>query len=250
MGNLNGIVAVVTGAARGIGSQICLELSAEGALVIGLDFDGAGLKKTFSVLPSDCLGIVCDLTNRNQVEKAVQDIVARYGGIDILVNNAGITQDALFHKMSVEEWNKVIDVNLNGVFHVTQFVQASMVKNRLGRIVFISSRSALGNRGQANYAATKAAVQGLTKTLAIELGGFGITVNAIAPGFIDTEMTREICLKTGQTWEELTSDKIEKSAVKRVGLPADVANAVLFFCSPKSSFITGQVLYVTGSPSI
>jgi 3-oxoacyl-[acyl-carrier protein] reductase len=177
-------------------------------------------------------------------------VLSRFGRIDILVNNAGITRDALFHKMTHEEWSQVLDVNLSGAFYITQLAQGSMVKQGYGRIVFISSRSSLGKRGQANYAASKAALLGLAKTLAIELGQFGITVNAIAPGFIETEMTRSITEKTGQDWSVLASTMSDQAAVKRIGNPLDIANAVAFFCDPKSSFITGQTLYVTGSPTV
>jgi 3-oxoacyl-[acyl-carrier protein] reductase len=247
---LDGQIAIVTGGARGIGAAILLELSSKGATVVALDLDQLQIDETLKAIPGKSLGIAVDITKPIEVQEAIDLVLSKFGRIDILVNNAGITKDALFHKMSYEEWSKVLDVNLTGAFHVTQLSQAAMVKQGYGRIVFISSRSSLGKRGQANYAASKAALLGLAKTLAIELGQFGITVNAIAPGFIETEMTRSITEKTGQDWSALASAMSDQSAVRRIGKPSDIANAVSFFCDPKSSFVTGQTLYVTGSPTI
>ncbi len=247
---LDGQVAIVTGGARGIGAEILRELSHKGAKVVALDLDQMQIDESLKSITSESLGIAVDITKPLEVKEAIDLVLSKFGRIDILINNAGITKDALFHKMTYEEWSRVIEVNLSGVFHVTQLAQAAMVKERYGRIVFISSRSSLGKRGQANYAASKAALLGLAKTLAIELGQFGITVNAVAPGFIETEMTRAITEKTGQDWSILASTMSDQTAVKRIGNPSDIANAVAFFCSPKSSFVTGQTLYVTGSPSV
>jgi 3-oxoacyl-[acyl-carrier protein] reductase len=247
---LDGQVAIVTGGARGIGAAILLELSNKGATVVALDLDQMQINETLKSIPGESMGIAVDITKPMEVQKAINLVLSRFGRIDILVNNAGITRDALFHKMTHEEWSQVLDVNLSGAFYITQLAQGAMVKQGYGRIVFISSRSSLGKRGQANYAASKAALLGLAKTLAIELGQFGITVNAIAPGFIETEMTRSITEKTGQDWSVLASTMSDQAAVKRIGNPLDIANAVAFFCDPKSSFITGQTLYVTGSPTV
>lgn len=247
---LDGQVAIVTGAARGIGAEILRELSNNGAKVVALDLDQMQIDESLKSIKGECLGIAADITNLAVVKEAFDLVLSKFGRIDILVNNAGITRDSLFHKMTYEEWSKVIEVNLSGVFHVTQLAQEVMVKGRYGRIIFISSRSSLGKRGQANYSASKAALLGLAKTLAIELGQFGITVNAIAPGFIETEMTRAITEKTGQDWSILAATMSDQTAVRRIGKPSDVANAVAFFCSPKSGFITGQTLYVTGSPNV
>jgi len=247
---LAGQVAIVTGGARGIGAEIIRELSNNGATVVAIDLDQMQIDESLKTINGESLGLGVDITKPLKVKEAIDLVLTKFGRIDILVNNAGITKDALFHKMTFEEWSQVIDVNLSGVFHITQLAQAAMVKGGYGRIVFISSRSSLGKRGQANYAASKAALLGLAKTLAIELGQFGITVNAVAPGFIETEMTRSITEKTGQDWAVLASTMSDQTAVKRIGNPSDVANSVAFFCNPKSSFVTGQTLYVTGSPNV
>lgn len=243
-------VAVITGANQGIGAEIAKKFLAEGYRVAGIDLDVSNLNQMKEIDDSKSLWIRGNVTNRNDVADAISQVLARFGRIDVLVNNAGITRDALFHKMTFEEWQQVLDVNVTGGFHITQLCQAEMVKQGYGRIIFISSRSALGNRGQANYATSKAAVQGLTKTLAIELGRFGVTVNAIAPGFIETDMTRAIAEKTGQDWNEVITAMKARAAVNRTGKPSDIAHVAAFFADPESSFMTGQVLYVTGSPNV
>jgi 3-oxoacyl-[acyl-carrier protein] reductase len=243
-------VVVVTGGSQGIGASIVRRFLSLGATVVAIDLNESKLDQNANGTILSSLFLVADVTNRVQMEDSVTTIIEKFGKIDVLVNNAGITRDSLFHKMTFEEWTQVIDVNLNGGFHITQLCQSEMVKNGYGRIIFISSRSALGNRGQSNYAASKAAVQGLTKCLAIELGKFGITVNAVAPGFIETEMTHAIIEKTGQTWSQLAETMKKRSVVEKVGMPEDIANAVAFFASKESGFITGQVLYVTGAPAL
>ncbi len=180
----------------------------------------------------------------------MQAIAERFGRIDVLVNNAGIARDALFHKMTFDEWEQVIRTHLTGAFHVTQEVATHMVAQRYGRIVFVSSRAALGNRGQTNYSAAKAGMQGMAKTLAIELGPFGVTANTVGPGFIETEMTRAIVQKTGGSWEDLTERMTERAAVRRTGRPEDIAEVVAFFALPESGFVTGQTVYATGSPAV
>lgn len=243
-------VAVITGANQGIGAEIVSKFLALGYRTVGIDLDISKLDQLREAHGAERLWIRANVTNRSEMSDAIAQILTKFGKIDVLVNNAGITRDSLFHKMTFEEWQQVLDVNVTGGFHITQLCQAVMVKQGYGRIIFISSRSALGNRGQANYATSKAAVQGLTKTLAIELGKFGITVNAIAPGFIETDMTRAIAEKTGQNWEEIVNAMKARAAVNRIGKPSDIANAVAFFADPDSSFVTGQVLYVTGSPNV
>jgi 3-oxoacyl-[acyl-carrier protein] reductase len=245
-----GKVAVITGANQGIGFEIANKFLVLGYRVVGIDLDVSNLDQIKDVEGNSSLWIRANVTDRNDVSNAVAHILTKFGRIDVLVNNAGITRDALFHKMTFEEWQQVLDVNVTGGFHITQLCQAEMVKQRYGRIIFISSRSALGNRGQANYATSKAAVQGLTKTLAIELGKFGVTVNAIAPGFIETDMTRAIAEKTGQDWNEIVTAMKARAAVNRTGKPSDIAHVAAFFADPESSFVTGQVLYVTGSPNV
>lgn len=245
-----GKVAVITGANQGIGFEIANKFLVLGYRVVGIDLDVSNLDQIEDVEGNSSLWIRANVTDRNDVSNAVAHILTKFGRIDVLVNNAGITRDALFHKMTFEEWQQVLDVNVTGGFHITQLCQAEMVKQGYGRIIFISSRSALGNRGQANYATSKAAVQGLTKTLAIELGKFGVTVNAIAPGFIETDMTRAIAEKTGQDWNEIVTAMKARAAVNRTGKPSDIAHVAAFFADPESSFVTGQVLYVTGSPNV
>ena len=242
-------VAVVTGGARGIGAATCRRLAEDGAYVVVLDLRPEDAAAVAATLPHGGHGVGCDITDRARVEEVVRDIDERFGRIDVLVNNAGITNDAMFYKMTPEAWQAVIDVNLTGTFNITQAVAEVMVRNRYGRITFVSSRAALGNRGQTNYSATKAAVIGLSKTLAIELGPFGITSNAVGPGFIETEMTRAIVERTGQSWDDLTGAMRERAAVKRTGLPEDIAAALAYFSLPEAGFTTGQAIFVTGSPA-
>jgi len=250
MSSMDGQVAIITGANQGIGAEIARKFLTEGYRVVGIDLDISNLDQMGDIDSSKSLWLRANVTNRNDVISAISQVLTKFGRIDVLVNNAGITRDALFHKMTFDEWQQVLDVNVTGGFHVTQLCQAEMVKQGYGRIIFISSRSALGNRGQANYATSKAAVQGLTKTLAIELGKFGVTVNAIAPGFIETDMTRAIAEKTGQDWNEIITAMKARAAVNRTGKPSDIAHVASFFANPESSFVTGQVLYVTGSPNV
>jgi 3-oxoacyl-[acyl-carrier protein] reductase len=247
---LDGKVAVVTGGAQGIGAATVRRLSEQGAQVVALDLDESRAQEALGGLPTDSLAVGCDITDRAQVKDGIDRVVERFGRLDILVNNAGITRDNLFFKMSDDDWHLVLATHLTGSFHVTQTAQEHMVRNKWGRIVFLSSRSALGNRGQANYAVAKAGLQGLTRTLAIELGPFGITVNAVAPGFVETAMTRAIVEKTGGSYEDLVAAATERSAVKRVGQPEDIAAVVAFLASPDAGFVTGQTVYATGGPTV
>ena len=176
------------------------------------------------------------------------EVVEQFGSIDILVNNAGVIRDNLLFKMTDEDWQMVMDVHLKGTFFVTRAAQKYMVQNQYGRIINISSTSALGNRGQVNYSAAKAGLQGFTKTLAIELGKYGITANSVAPGFIETDMTKATAERIGISFDELIVASVSKIPVGRSGKPEDIANAVAFFADEKSSFVSGQVLYVAGGP--
>jgi 3-oxoacyl-[acyl-carrier protein] reductase len=225
-----GRTAVVTGAAQGIGAATAALLREQGADVVALDLhqqDGV---------------IQCDVTDKAQVD----EVFAGIGRIDVLVNNAGITRDNLLFKMPYDEWQAVLTTNLTSMFLCCQAAQRVMVPARYGRIVNLSSRSALGNRGQANYAAAKAGVQGLTATLAIELGPFDITVNAVAPGYIATPMTAATAERVGSTAEEHQAMVAERTPLRRVGRPEEVAAAIAFLASDEASYVSGQTLYVNG----
>jgi 3-oxoacyl-[acyl-carrier protein] reductase len=196
----------------------------------------------------DAFATRMDVTSRTEVENVVARIMDRYGRLDVLVNNAGVTRDSLFYKMSDEDWRTVLNVHLTGAFFCSRAAQRHMVERGYGRIVNVSSTSALGNRGQANYSAAKAGLQGFTKTLAIELGRYGITVNAVAPGFIETEMTRETASRLGFGFDDFVAERVTSIPVGRSGRPEDVAAAILYFASEEASFVSGQVLYVAGGP--
>ncbi|MGM7668031.1 3-oxoacyl-ACP reductase FabG [Microbacterium sp. A93] len=244
-------VAIVTGAARGIGEAIARRLSRDGLAVAVIDLDENSAVSAAELINAEggrAIGLAADVAVEATVEKAVAEIVERVGAPTVLVNNAGILRDNLLFKMSTTEWDSVIDVHLRGAFLMTRAVQTHMVEARFGRIVNLSSSSALGNRGQANYAAAKAGLQGFTKTLALELGPFGITANAIAPGFIATAMTEATAERIGTTFEELKAKGAASIPVRRVGEPDDVAAAASFFIREEASFISGQVLYVAGGP--
>jgi 3-oxoacyl-[acyl-carrier protein] reductase len=246
-----GRVAFVTGGSRGIGKGIAELFAEEGAKVAIIDLNEEALAQTASELKGkgyDVYTRVANVTDASQIEEVTKKIVDTFGAIDILVNNAGVIRDNLLFKMTDSDWKTVMDVHLKGSFYCARAVQKYMVEKRYGRIINISSTSALGNRGQANYAAAKAGLQGFTKTLAIELGKFGITTNAVAPGFIETDMTKETARRLGISFEELIQNSVSQIPVGRSGKPSDIAHAVAFFADEKSSFINGQVLYVAGGP--
>jgi 3-oxoacyl-[acyl-carrier protein] reductase len=244
-------VAIVTGAARGIGAAIALRLAAAGHAVAVVDLDEASTAETVEAIQAAggrAVGIGADVADEALVASAVERTVAELGAPTILVNNAGILRDNLLFKMTVDDWDAVLGVHLRGAFLMSRAVQAHMVEAGWGRIVNLSSTSALGNRGQANYAAAKAGMQGFTKTLAIELGRFGVTANAIAPGFIVTEMTASTARRVGMEPEDFFALMAKEIPVGRAGTPDDIAAAAAFFVSEEASFTNGQVLYVAGGP--
>ncbi|MFD6163354.1 beta-ketoacyl-ACP reductase [Nocardia sp. NPDC060256] len=240
-------VAVVTGAAQGIGAATALRLAIEGASVAVLDRNTPeATLEQISRAGGKASGYVCDVTDRDSVQSVFDQIATDLGDPQILVNNAGITRDDLFFRLSEDDWNAVLSVNLTGVFHCSQAAQKYMVAQRYGKIVSLSSRSALGNRGQANYAAAKAGIQGFTATLAIELGQYNITVNAVAPGYIATAMTDATAERVGLAPEQLQQSVAERTPLGRVGQPEEVAAVIAFLASDESSYVSGQTLYVNG----
>lgn len=251
-GRLDGRVALVTGAARGIGAATALRLAAEGASVALADLDESQAQQAAQQIDASgehALAIGCNVAESDQVQQMVDRTVERFGRLDILVNNAGITRDNLLFKMSEDDWDAVIGVHLRGAFLCARAAQKPMVEQQYGRIISLSSVSALGNRGQVNYSAAKAGLQGLTRTLAIELGPFGITANAIAPGFIVTEMTRATAERMGLTPEQLQAGAAARIALRRVAQPSEVASVIAFLASDDASYVSGQVIYVNGGPA-
>jgi 3-oxoacyl-[acyl-carrier protein] reductase len=246
---VNTRVAIVTGGARGIGAATARRLAEDGMAVAVVDL-GAMESTVDAVVDAGgrALAVPADVTDADQVAAAVERVAEELGPPTVLVNNAGVTRDNLLFKMTDTDWDTVLTVHLRGSFLMTRAVQRHMVGQRWGRIVNLSSTSALGNRGQVNYAAAKAGVQGFTKTLALELGKFGITVNAVAPGFIVTDMTRATAARLGEDWDEYVTRRATEIPVGRAGEPADIANAVSFFAGETAGFVSGQVLYVSGGP--
>ena len=244
-------VAIVTGAARGIGAATAQRLAADGLAVAVLDLsedDARGTTKTIESAGGRAIAVGADVGDPDQVQAAVDRIAAELGAPTVLVNNAGVTRDNLLFKMSDADWDVVMHVHLRGSFLMTRAVQKHMVDAGWGRVVNLSSTSALGNRGQANYATAKAGLQGFTKTLAIELGRFGVTANAIAPGFIVTDMTKATAARLGQEWEPYVAARAAAIPVARAGQPEDIAHTVSFLVSEGAGFISGQVIYVAGGP--
>lgn len=251
MGKLNGRVAVVTGGGRGIGQAEAVRLAEEGAIVAVCDLRETDAAETADIIRQaggKAAGFGADVTRREEVESMMAQVAEKFGPIGILVNNAGITRDNLLFKMTDEDWDLVMATHLKGSFLCARAAQRYMVEQRWGKIVNTSSTSALGNRGQANYSAAKAGLQGFTRTLAIELGPFNINVNAVAPGFVDTEMTRQTAQRMGLDPEQFKTVAASQIPLRRVGLPRDIANVVAFLCSDEASFVSGQVLYVRGGP--
>ncbi|MFI1972408.1 beta-ketoacyl-ACP reductase [Streptomyces cinnamoneus] len=244
-------VALVTGAARGIGAATAVRLAAEGRAVAVLDLDEAACADTVEKIEAaggKALAVGCDVSDSAQVDTAVARVAAELGAPVILVNNAGVLRDNLLFKMSDSDWDTVMNVHLRGAFLMSRACQKHMVDAGFGRIVNLSSSSALGNRGQANYAAAKAGMQGFTKTLAKELGKFGVTANSVAPGFIATDMTAETAARVGMSFDDFQTAAASQIPVQRVGDPEDIANAIAFFTDERAGFVSGQVLYVAGGP--
>jgi 3-oxoacyl-[acyl-carrier protein] reductase len=243
-----GKVALVTGGGRGIGAATAQLLHSEGASVAVCDMDEGPAREVADPLGERALAVACDVTQRDQVEAAVKAAEEKFGRLDILVACAGITRDNLLFKMSDEDWDGVIDTHLKGSFLAARAAQAVMVQQRYGKIVLLSSTSALGNRGQTNYSTAKAGLQGMARTLSIELGPFGINVNAVAPGFVETRMTEATAARMGVEWEEFKKAAAERTPVRRIGQPLDIANVIAFLCSDESSFVSGQTIYARGGP--
>ena len=251
MGRYDGRVAVVTGSARGIGAGTAKRFADEGAAVAVLDLDEAQARATAEGLgATKAVGIGCNVGDAASVEAAVGRVLEELGGLHVLVNNAGITRDNLLFKMTEDDWDSVMNVHLKGAFLMSKAVQKTFVDQKYGKILGLSSVSANGNRGQANYSAAKMGLQGFTRTLALELGPFGVNVNAIAPGFIATEMTDDTARRLKLDVDEFRRLNAEANPVKRVGQPEDIAAAAAFLCSDEASYITGQTLYVDGGAKI
>ena len=254
MGRYEGRIALVTGAARGIGRGIATRLAEEGASIAVVDLDEAAAAAAAAGLPlrgtATSIGVEADVSDARSVNDAVAQVVEKLGGVHVLVNNAGVTRDNLLFKMSEDDWNLVMAVHLRGAFLMTKAVQRHFVDQRYGKVLCLSSVSALGNRGQSNYSAAKMGLQGLVRTLALELGPFGVTANAIAPGFIASEMTDATAARLRLDVDEFRRLSAEANPVKRVGRPEDIASAAAFLCSDEASYITGQTLYVDGGASV
>ena len=243
--------AIVTGAARGIGAEVARRLASDGHAVAVLDLDEAACQVVADQINQAggrAIAVGADVSDEEKVAAAVDRVAAELGAPTILINNAGIIRDNLIFKMTVSDWDSVMAVHLRGAFLMSREVQKHQTKEGWGRIVNLSSTSALGNRGQVNYAAAKAGMQGFTKTLALELGRFGVTANAIAPGFIATDMTAATAERMGVSFEDFKTAAAKEIPVQRVGLPADIAHTASFFASEGAGFVSGQVVYVAGGP--
>ncbi|HYH32079.1 MAG TPA: 3-oxoacyl-ACP reductase FabG [Pseudonocardia sp.] len=244
-------VAIVTGAARGIGAATARRLAADGLAVAVLDLEEAAAKGTVDAIQGAggrALAVGADVADAEQAEAAVARVAEELGAPTVLINNAGVTRDNLLFKMTESDWDTVMGVHLRGSFLMSRAAQKHMVEQKWGRIVNLSSTSALGNRGQTNYSTAKAGLQGFTKTLAIELGKFGVTANCIAPGFIESDMTRATAERIGQDWDEYLAARAAQIPVARTGKPEDIAHMVSFFVSEGAGFVSGQVIYVAGGP--
>ena len=251
MTRFEGKVAVITGSGRGIGAATAARLAREGAAVVVSDMDAKATAETADRIAGEhgkAKGIPADVTDRESVENLVKGTVDAFGRLDVLVCCAGIIRDNLIYKMTDEDWDGVIDTHLKGTFFAAREAQKVMVPQKYGRMVFMSSTSALGNRGQTNYSTAKAGLQGMARTLAIELGRYNITVNAIAPGFIETAMTKQTADRMGMDFEQFKQGAASQIPVQRIGQPEDIAAAVAYLASEEAGFVSGQTLYVRGGP--
>ncbi len=242
-------VAIVTGAARGIGAAIARRLAADGMAVGVVDLDEQGSARTAKEIIEDggrAIPIGADVADEKAAGTAVQQTVAELGPVTVLINSAGIIRDNLIFKMSAGDWDSVMDVHLRGAFLMSRAAQTHMTQAKWGRIVNISSTSALGNRGQANYAAAKAGLIGFTKTLALELGKFGVTANAIAPGFIETDMTQATATRQGIDYDDWKIAVARDIPIGRIGQPEDIAAVASFLCREEAGYVSGQVIFVNG----
>ncbi len=241
-----GKTALVTGGANGIGAATAKRLATEGATVVVADFDETSAQEVAKAIGGRA--VRCDVTKRDDVEAAVEAAVTEGGSLDILVSCAGIIRDNLLFKMTDDDWDAVIDTHLKGSFFAVRAAQKHMVEQRSGKIVLISSTSALGNRGQTNYSTAKAGLQGMTKTLAIELGPYNVNVNCVAPGFIATAMTEQTAERMGVPFEQFREAASGQVPLRRVGEPDDVAGTIAYLCSDDASYVSGQVIYIRGGP--
>lgn len=249
MQRFEGRVALVTGGARGIGAATASRLASEAAAVALLDLREEAAKEAVVEIEAaggTAMSVGADVSSRDDVERAVADVVSEFGRLDILVNNAGLIRDNLLHKMTDEDWDLVMNVHLKGAFLCSQVAARHMVEQRYGRIVNLSSIASDGNRGQANYSAAKAGLRGFSRTLAIELGRFGITVNAIAPGFISSAMTAQTAERIGMDFDDFAAAASKATVVQRVGQPEDIAAAVAYLASEEAGFVSGHTLFVDG----
>jgi 3-oxoacyl-[acyl-carrier protein] reductase len=239
-------VVLVTGGGRGIGAATAGRFAAEGARVVVSDMDLAPAQEVAG--PIKGMAVASDVSNREQVEGMIARTVGELGRLDVLVCCAGITRDNLLFKMTDDDWDAVIDTHLKGTFLCARAAQKPMVEQKYGKMVFLASTSALGNRGQTNYSTAKAGLQGMARTLAIELGPFNINVNAVAPGFVETRMTRATAERVGVDFEAFKIGAASQIPLRRVGQPEDIASVIAFLCSDESSFVSGQTIYVRGGP--
>jgi len=239
-------VVLITGGGRGIGAATAERFAAEGARVVVSDMDAAPAEAVAQPLKG--LAIACDVTDRSQVDDMVARVLGELGRLDVLVCCAGIIRDNLLFKMTDDDWDSVIDTHLKGTFLCARAAQKPMVGQKYGKMVFLSSTSALGNRGQTNYSTAKAGLQGMARTLAIELGPFNINVNTVAPGFVETRMTRATAERMGVDFEAFKVGAASQIPLGRIGQPEDIASVIAFLCSEDASFVSGQTIYVRGGP--